>query len=112
MGVQHWPEGREADPEAARERYRNDLREALAEGGNGEAEPLRVADGHLGLTLTVALAGLSGRLAGPACGAVVAAAGALLFVAALAVQYARGHRGRAALRRAYARGFGWWKYAS
>ncbi|QKW23767.1 hypothetical protein HUT16_35870 [Kitasatospora sp. NA04385] len=107
MGVQDWPEGRAADPAAARERYERDLGTALA---TPTGPPPRTRDGHLGAALTVAVAALLGLLGGPAAAAGALAVAALLFVAALVRQHRRGHPGREALRRAYATAFTWWQY--
>ncbi|MFJ9725999.1 hypothetical protein ACIRP3_24895 [Streptomyces sp. NPDC101209] len=103
--TQQWPEGRAADPEAARERYDSDLRAARRR----LREFLRadLPSAHLGLGGVVVTGVLVGLFAGPAAGALVAGAFALLFLAALAVMFLRGLRGAEAGRRAYLFTFGW-----
>ncbi|WP_458242567.1 hypothetical protein [Streptomyces sp. MAI_2237] len=100
-----WPEGPAADPEAARERYDSDLRAARRTLRELIRADLPAA--HLGLGIVVVASVLVGLSAGPATGALVAGAFALLFLAALAVMFLHGRRGREAGRRAYLFTFGW-----
>ncbi|GAA2102768.1 hypothetical protein GCM10009759_37570 [Kitasatospora saccharophila] len=109
MSTPQWPEGREADPVAARERYANDLRKARQDAR--EALAPAPADAHWGLGTALLLAGAFGALAGPAVGAGIAGFAGALFLAVLLVQFGLGRRGADALRRAYAAAFGWWSYA-
>ncbi|GAA4843174.1 hypothetical protein [Kitasatospora terrestris] len=99
-----WPEGRVADPEAARERYDADLRRLRA----GLAMPwVDVQDAHLGLGLVLLASVLVGVFAGPATAALVLAPFGALFLVVLAVQRLRGRRVAVAARSAYLAAFGW-----
>ncbi|MFG2820472.1 hypothetical protein ACGFX4_13680 [Kitasatospora sp. NPDC048365] len=99
-----WPEGRVADPEAARERYDADLRRLR----DGLAIPwVGVKDAHLGLGLVLLASVLVGVFVAPAVGALVLAPFGALFLVVLAVQRLRGRRVAAAARSAYIVAFGW-----
>ncbi|WP_448320245.1 hypothetical protein [Streptomyces sp. CO7] len=102
---EQWPEGRFADPAAARERYDAGLR-----GARGAArEVLRAEppDAHLGLGVVAVAVAVTALLAGPVPGSAVAGVFAALFLATLAVMRLRGVRGMDAVRRSYLFTFGW-----
>ncbi|MDI2128759.1 hypothetical protein [Yinghuangia seranimata] len=105
MTVQRWPEGSEADPEAARERYNSDMRatrKALREVVRAD-----LPTAHFGLGIVFVASAAVGYFAGPAAGALVAGAFGALFFGALVVMFLRGIRGMDAARRAYLFTFGW-----
>ncbi|MEU3462032.1 hypothetical protein ABZ721_19095 [Streptomyces sp. NPDC006733] len=103
--MEPWPEGRAADPKAARERYNADLK--------GDRQAIReviradLPAAHFGLGAVLVASVLVGCLAGPVAGALVTGAFATLFALTLAVMFLRGIRGTDALRRAYLFSFGW-----
>ncbi|MFC6599497.1 hypothetical protein [Kitasatospora paranensis] len=103
--MQEWPEGPAADPAAARARYERDLAQARTEAREAIRADLSAA--HLGLGLVAAAGPATGLLVRPLLGAVVPAAFAALFLAALAILSVRGARGRDLLRRGYLCTFGW-----
>ncbi|MET8576237.1 hypothetical protein [Streptomyces sp. NPDC005012] len=105
---EQWPEGRFADPEAARARYDAGLR-----GSRGAVrEVLRadVSDAHWGVATVALAATVVGLLVAPVLGAAVAAGFAALYLGTLAVMHARGVRGSDAVRRSYCFAFGWGKW--
>ncbi|MFF3601065.1 hypothetical protein [Kitasatospora indigofera] len=105
MVRQDWPEGSAADPDAARARYEQDLREAR--GAGREALRAGLADAHVGLGLVLAVAVAVGCFKGAGPGALVLSAFLVLFCALLAGRFAAGARGRDLVRRSYLLTFGW-----
>ncbi|MER8008023.1 hypothetical protein [Streptomyces sp. NPDC094149] len=103
--TERWPEGPTADPEAARERYDSDMRAMRRTLRELIRADLPAA--HLGLGMVIVASVIAGLSVGPAAGALVAGAFALLFLAALVVVFLRGVRGPEAGRRAYLFTFGW-----
>ncbi|MGW1537504.1 hypothetical protein [Streptomyces aureus] len=103
--VQQWPEGPAADPEAARERYDSDMRATR----KAMREVIRadVPTAHLGLGIVVVASEVLSCFGAPVVGVCVGGAFAALFLAAAAVMFLRGVRGRDAWRRAYVFTFGW-----
>lgn len=102
---QQWPEGPYADGEAARERYEADMRASRAAVRN--LFRVEMSSAHMGLVIVVAAAVFVGVVWSPRTGALVGAAFAALFVAALCVALLAGGRGRDAVRAAYKFTFGW-----
>ncbi|MET9877376.1 hypothetical protein ABZZ36_22475 [Actinacidiphila glaucinigra] len=100
-----WPEGRAADPEAARERYEADLRS----GRGAVREVLRAdrGDAHVGLGAVVVATGIVGVAAGPVVGALVAGVFAAVFLTAFGVMLLGGRRRADAADGAYRFAFGW-----
>ncbi|MFD7986415.1 hypothetical protein ACFV4M_23980 [Kitasatospora indigofera] len=96
MVRQDWPEGSAADPDAARARYEQDLREAR--GAGREALRAGLADAHVGLGLVLAVAVAVGCFKGVGPGALVLSAFLVLFCALLAGRVAGGARGRDLVR--------------
>ncbi|MCF2532511.1 hypothetical protein [Yinghuangia soli] len=105
MPMQEWPEGPYADPEKARERYRQDLAQDRA----ALREVLRAdnKDAHLGVVIVLIAAGMAAWIGGPVVAASIGAAFAGLYVLTLAVMLLRGIRGGDAFGRSYRFTFGW-----
>jgi hypothetical protein len=116
---EQWPEGRFADPVAARARYdaglrgsRGAVREVLRADAASRLRPVNgvlradVSDAHRGVATVVLAATVVGLLVAPVPGAAVAAGFAALYLGTLAVMYARGVRGLDAVRRSYCFAFG------
>jgi hypothetical protein len=103
--MEDWPEGRSADPAAARERYDAGLR--------ASRERMRsvfrsdTGDANTGLAVVIVATAVAGFLASPMSGVLVAGAFAALYLAALTYQLWKGVRGATALHRAYLFTFGW-----
>ncbi|MFE9626737.1 hypothetical protein [Streptomyces sp. NPDC006527] len=102
---QQWPEGSNADPDAARERYNADMQASRAAMRNLFRVELSIA--HMGLAITIIASVLVGVVWSPRTGGIIAGAFAALFVVALAVALLIGRRGRYAVRAAYKFTFGW-----
>ncbi|NUP14845.1 MAG: hypothetical protein HOZ81_01820 [Streptomyces sp.] len=102
--MQQWPEGPEADPAAARERYDFDMK--TARGALREVFRADLPAANFGLVM-VMVSVIAGVAAGPAVGAGIGGAFAVLFLATLLVMFLRGVRGEDALQRAYLSTFGW-----
>lgn len=103
--TEEWPEGRTADPEAARRRYDEDAAKARGELRRGLRADL--SDAHIGAGVVVCATGLAWAVGGPAAAAPVPAGFAGLYLVALGMAAALGARGRTLLRRAYLVTFGW-----
>jgi hypothetical protein len=102
---QQWPEGPNADPDAARERYRADMQTS-----QGSMQNLfRVERGiaHMGLVIAIIASVFVGVVWSPRTGAIIAGAFAALFIVALAAAILAGSRGWGAARAAYKFTFGW-----
>ncbi|WP_331771040.1 hypothetical protein OG948_46280 (plasmid) [Embleya sp. NBC_00888] len=102
---QQWPEGPEADPVAARERYDRDMR--ASRGALREVFRADTRDAHFGLGLVLVAGVVAAFVGGLVVGALVVAAFATLFVLTLTAVLVRGIRGSEAGRRAYRFTFGW-----
>ncbi|MGI5250811.1 hypothetical protein [Actinacidiphila glaucinigra] len=102
---QHWPEGPNADPDAAGERYRADMQASQEAMRNLFRVEMPVA--HVGLAIAAIASVVVGAAWSPRTGAIVAGAFAALFVVALAVALLAGSRGWNAARAAYKFTFGW-----
>ncbi|MEV0090219.1 hypothetical protein [Streptomyces sp. NPDC050738] len=102
---QHWPEGPNADPDAARERYKADMQASHGAMRNLFRVELPIA--HLGLAIAIIVSIFVGVVRSPTTGAIVAGAFAGLFIVALAVALLAGSRGWDAVRAAYKFTFGW-----
>nr|WP_240512691.1 hypothetical protein [Streptomyces griseoruber] len=102
---QQWPEGSNADPDAARERYKADMRASRGAVRNLFRVEMPVA--HMGLAITIIASVLVGVAWSPRTGVIIAGAFAALFVVALAVALLAGSRGRDAVCAAYKFTFGW-----
>ncbi|MDQ0960373.1 hypothetical protein QFZ66_004251 [Streptomyces sp. B4I13] len=102
---QQWPEGPNADPDAARERYNADMRASRRAARNLFRVEMPVA--HMGLALAIIVSLLAGAAWSPRTGVIIAGGFAALFVLALAVVLLVGNRGRNAVRAAYKFTFGW-----
>ncbi|MFD8420201.1 hypothetical protein [Streptomyces sp. NPDC059466] len=102
---QQWPEGSNADPDAARERYNADVQASR----RAVRELLRVEMpvAHLGLAIAITASVFVSVAWSPRTGAIISAAFAALFVVALAVTLLAGGRGWGAARAAYKFTFGW-----
>ena len=102
---QQWPEGSNADPDAARERYNADMQASRGAMRNLFRVELPIA--HMGLAITIIASVFVGVAWSPRTGVIIAGAFAALFVVALAVALLAGSRGRDAVRAAYKFTFGW-----
>ncbi|MDQ0684875.1 hypothetical protein QF032_003897 [Streptomyces achromogenes] len=102
---QQWPEGPNADPDAARERYNADMRASRRAVRNLFRVEVPVA--HMGLAITIIASVFVGVVWSPRTGGIIAGAFAALFVVALAVTLLVGRRGQYAVRTAYKFTFGW-----
>ncbi|MFE2687033.1 hypothetical protein [Streptomyces mirabilis] len=102
---QQWPEGSNADPDAARERYKADMQASRGAVRNLFRAELSVA--HMGLAITIIASVLAGAAWSPRTGVIIAGSFAALFVVALAVTLLADSRGRDAVRAAYKFTFGW-----
>ncbi|MFF2515827.1 hypothetical protein [Streptomyces sp. NPDC058086] len=102
---QQWPEGSNADPDAARERYNADMQASRGAMRNLFRVELPIA--HMGLAITIIASVFVGVVWSPRTGVIIAGAFASLFVVALAVALLAGSRGRDAVRAAYKFTFGW-----
>ncbi|WP_371648380.1 MULTISPECIES: hypothetical protein [unclassified Streptomyces] len=105
MTVQQWPEGPGADQDAARERYKSDMRTTRT--ALREVFRADMPAAHGGVAVVVVAGVVVGCFAGPVAGGLVAAGFAVLFFVAVAVMYLRGIRGADAWRRSYLCTFGW-----
>ena len=102
---QQWPEGPNADPHAARERYHADLRTSRAAVRQLFRVQLPLA--HLGLMLAAVATAFVSVLWSTKTGMIIAGAFAALFAVATAVALLSGRRGWGAARAAYTFTFGW-----
>ncbi|MEU9780775.1 hypothetical protein AB0H92_07325 [Streptomyces phaeochromogenes] len=102
---QEWPEGSNADPDAARDRYNTDMQASRRSMRNLFRVELPIA--HMGLAITIIASVFAGVVWSPRTGVIISGAFAALFVAALAVALLAGSRGRNAVRAAYRFTFGW-----
>ncbi|WP_406408232.1 hypothetical protein [Streptomyces sp. NBC_01643] len=102
---QQWPEGSNADPDAARERYNADMQASRGAMRNLFRVELPVA--HMGLAITIIASVFVGVVWSPSTGVIIGGAFAALFVVALVVALLAGSRGRDAVRAAYKFTFGW-----
>ncbi|MFI5470905.1 hypothetical protein ACIA6D_11815 [Streptomyces cacaoi] len=102
---QRWPEGSNADPDAARERYNADMQ--ASRGAVRNLFRVELAIAHMGLAIAIIAGVLAGAAWSPRTGLIIAGAFAALFVVALAVALLAGSRGRDAVRAAYKFTFGW-----
>ncbi len=102
---QQWPEGPNADPCAARDRYNADTRASHA--AICEVFRVELPIAHVGLMLVVVASVFVGVVWSPRTGVIIAGAFAALFVVALAVALLAGGRGWGAARAAYKFTFGW-----
>ncbi|MEU7338243.1 hypothetical protein [Streptomyces sp. NPDC007074] len=102
---QQWPEGSNADPDAARERYKADMQASRRTARELFRVEMPVA--NLGLAITIIASVFVSVAWSPRTGAIVAGAFAALFVVALAVTLLAGGRGWDAARAAYKFTFGW-----
>ncbi|MET7855549.1 hypothetical protein ABZT48_47305 [Streptomyces avermitilis] len=102
---QQWPEGPNADPDAARERYKADTQ--ASRGAMRELFRMETGVAHFGLAIVIIACIFVGVVWSPRIGAIIAGAFAALFVVALAVALLAGSRGRDAARAAYKFTFGW-----
>ncbi|MER5469235.1 hypothetical protein [Streptomyces sp. NPDC002685] len=102
---QQWPEGSNADPDAARERYNADMQASRGALRNLFRVELPIA--HMGLAITITASVFVGVVWSPRTGVIIAGAFASLFVVGLAVALLAGSRGRDAARAAYKFTFGW-----
>ncbi|WP_326628602.1 MULTISPECIES: hypothetical protein [unclassified Streptomyces] len=102
---QQWPEGSNADPDAARERYNADMQ--ASRGAMRDLFRVELPIAHMGLAITIIASGFVGVVWSPRTGVIIAGAFAALFVVALVVALLAGSRGRDAVRAAYKFTFGW-----
>lgn len=102
---QQWPEGSNADADAARERYNADMQ--ASRGALRDLFRVELAIAHMGLAITIIASVLVGAAWSPRTGVIFAGAFAALFIVALAVALLAGSRGRDAVRAAYKFTFGW-----
>ncbi|MFF3205120.1 hypothetical protein [Streptomyces sp. NPDC002962] len=102
---QQWPEGPNADPDAARERYNADMQASREAVRNLFRVEMPVA--HMGLVIVIVASVLAGAAWSPRTGVIIAGAFAALFVVAPAVTLPAGGRGRNAVGAAYRFTFGW-----
>jgi hypothetical protein len=102
---QQWPEGPNADPDAARDRYHADLRASRA--AVREVFRVELPIAHMGLALVALASVLAGVVWSAKAGLIIAGVFAALFVVALAGALLAGRRGRDAARAAYRFTFGW-----
>ncbi|ALV50989.1 hypothetical protein [Streptomyces althioticus] len=102
---QRWPEGRYADPDAARARYEADT--SAARRSAREALRADLPAAHLGLAVTVIACLLVGAAWSPAAAWAVAGAFAALFTIVLTTRLVTGKGIRSAVRTAYTATFGW-----
>lgn len=80
---QQWPEGPNADPDAARERYKADMQ--ASRGALRELLRVEMPVAHLGLAIAIIATIVAAVVWSPRTGAIIAGAFAGLFVIALAV---------------------------
>ncbi|WP_405713620.1 MULTISPECIES: hypothetical protein [unclassified Streptomyces] len=102
---QQWPEGPNADPDAARERYKADMQ--ASRGAVRELFRVEMPVAHMGLAIAITASIFVGMVWSPRTGAIIAGAFAALFVVSLAVAFLAGSRGWDAARAAYKFTFGW-----
>ncbi|MER5383492.1 hypothetical protein ABT040_25040 [Streptomyces sp. NPDC002688] len=102
---QQWPEGSNADPDAAGERYKADMQASRR--AVRELFRVEMPVAHLGLAISIIASVFVSVVWSPRTGAIVAGAFAALFVVALAVALLAGSRGWDAARAAYKFTFGW-----
>ncbi|MCX5114575.1 hypothetical protein OOK13_40155 [Streptomyces sp. NBC_00378] len=102
---QQWPEGRHADPDAARNRYNADVR--ASRGSLGELFRVELPIAHMGLAIVIIASVFAGVVWAPRTGLIIAGSFAALFVVALCVALLAGSRGRSAVRAAHKFTFGW-----
>lgn len=102
---QLWPEGSNADPDAARERYTSDMQ--ASRGAVRDLFRVELSVAHMGLAITIIASVLVGAAWSARTGVIFAGAFAALFVVALAAALLAGSRGRDAVRAAYKFAFGW-----
>jgi hypothetical protein len=100
-----WPEGPNADPDAARERYKADMQ--ASRGALRELFRVEMPVAHLGLATAIIATIVVAVVWSPRTGAIIAGAFAGLFVIALVVALLAGGRGWDAARAAYKFTFGW-----
>lgn len=103
--MQQWPEGPGADQDAARERYKSDMRTTRT--SLREVFRADMPAAHGGVAVVVVVGVVVGCFAGPVAGGLLAGGFAVLFFVAVAVMYLRGIRGADAWRRSYLCTFGW-----
>jgi hypothetical protein len=101
---QRWPEGRCAEPDAARARYEADLSTARRSARELRAD---LPTAHLGLAVTVIACLLVGAAWSPAAAWAVAGAFAALFTLVLTTRLVTGKGIRSAVRTAHTATFGW-----
>lgn len=102
---QQWPEGPNADPDAARERYNADMR--ASRGAIRELFRVELPIAHLGLMLVAVATAFVSVVWSPKTGVIIAVGFAALFAVARAVALLSGRRGWGAARAAYKFTFGW-----
>ncbi|MCX5008835.1 hypothetical protein OHB05_40640 [Streptomyces sp. NBC_00638] len=102
---QQWPEGPNADPDAARARYTADMR--TSHDSVRELFRVEMPVAHLGLVIVIIASVFVGVVWSPRTGALIAGALAALFLLALTVAFLAGSRGQNAVRAAYKFTFGW-----
>jgi len=102
---QQWPEGSNADPDAARDRYNADMRASRA--AIRELFRIELPIAHVGLALVVVVSVVISVIGSQKTGLIIAGVFAALFVIALAVAFLSGRRGWGAVRAAYKFTFGW-----
>lgn len=102
---QQWPEGPNADPDAAGDRYNADLQASRARTRKLCRAELPVA--HSGLAITIVASVVVGVACSPGAGMIIAGSFAALFVVALVVVLVAGGGGWGAVRAAYRFTFGW-----
>ena len=102
---QRWPEGPNADPNAARDRYNADMRASRA--AILEVFRVELPIAHVGLLLVVLAGVFVSVVWSLKTGVIIVGAFAALFVVALVVALLAGKRGRGAVHAAYKFTFGW-----
>lgn len=102
---QQWPEGPNADPDAARDRYDADIRASRAAMRKLFRIELPIA--HMGLALVAIVSVVTCVIGSLKTGAIIAGVFAALFVVVLTVVLLSGRRGWGAVRAAYKFTFGW-----
>lgn len=107
---QRWPEGPNADPDAAKDRYNADMRASRA--AIRELFRVELSIAHVGLAIAAMACIVIGVIWSRKTGAIIAGAFAALFVVALTVALLSGRRGRGAVRAAYKFTFGWANWIS
>ncbi|MFJ7630838.1 hypothetical protein ACIQZN_30595 [Streptomyces sp. NPDC097595] len=93
------------DPEAARERYRSDMR--VSRKAVREVARADLPAAHFGLGITLVVSVVTGLFRGAIIGGFVVGFFGAVFLASTAVMFLRGIRGLDAGRRAYLSTFGW-----